>query len=373
MKFSINKSDILDVLSKIQGITGRKSNLAITENILIRTSGDGIQLIATDLESGFEGFYPAKVETEGIIVIPARKFYEIVREFPSEEIHVHEAENHWVEIGNKNVQYHIVGMNPEEFPETPQLEDVVFSEIDSILLKKMIEKTVIISGASDDKRPHINGVYFEVLDGDQKETVVRMVATDGSRLSLADYTNPEDFSNLKGSGMIIPKKGLAELSKFLDPEGVVQIGFKNNKFIVKKSNQTIIIRLLEGDFPKYHDIIVKGDGHIIAFKRQIFLMMLKRMSILSSEMYKGVIFKFEDNGLTVTTTNPDIGESKEEISIDFSGKKIEAMFNPKFFIDTLNVIDDDVVVLHIENEEKPCIIEGEKEKNYLSVIMPMKI
>ena len=84
-------------------------------------------------------------------------------------------------------------------------------------------------------------------------------------------------------------------------------------------------------------------------------------------------FKFEDNSLTVTTTNPDIGESKEDIAIDFSGTKIEAMFNPKFYIDTLNVIDDNVVVLNIENEEKPCIIEGKEEKNYLSVIMPMKI
>lgn len=373
MKFSLNKSDILDVLSKVQGITGRKSNLAITENILIKTSTDAIQIVVTDLESGFEGLYPAKVASEGTIVISARKFYEIVREFPSEEIHMHEVENHWIEIGNKNVQYHIVGMNPEDFPEIPHLDDVVFSDIDSISLKNMIEKTVIISGAADDKRPHINGVYFEVFGEDQKEKTVRMVATDGSRLSLADYKPPDPSYGLKESGMIIPKKGLAELGKFLDTDGTVQIGFQNNKFIVKKSNQTIIIRLLEGEFPKYHDIIVKGEGHTLDLDRQIFLKMLKRMSILSSETYKGVIFKFKDNRLTVTTTNPDIGESKEDIDIDFQGTKIEAAFNPKYFIDTLNVIDDDRVVLHIENNEKPCIIEGKDDKNYLSVIMPMRI
>jgi len=373
MKFKTNKSDIIDVLSKVQGITGRKSNLAITENVLISAGDLGISLKATDLESGFEGLYPASVESEGLIAINSRKFYEIVREFPSEEIQITEVENHWVEIGNNNVQYHIVGMNPDDFPEIPHLEEVTFSNINSDAFKKMIDKTVMITGASDDKRAHITGVYFESINKDNARNI-RMVSTDGSRLTLVDNIAEEGSDLLTdGQSTIIPKKGLSEVSKFLDMEGSVQIGFKDSKFIVKKDTEIIIIRLLEGDFPKYNDIILKENGHYIKMDKQIFLRMLKRMSILSSETYKGVIFRFEENNLMITTTNPDIGESKEDLKIEFSGSTIEVAFNPKYFIDTLNAIEEDSIILHITNAERPCMIEGETDKSFISVIMPMRI
>jgi DNA polymerase-3 subunit beta len=164
-----------------------------------------------------------------------------------------------------------------------------------------------------------------------------------------------------------------EVAKFLASEGTVKIGIKDNNFIVKREKETLIIRLLEGDFPQYGDIVVKTDGHDIPMDRQLFLMMLKRMSILSSDEYKGVIFHFSKDKLLINSTNPDIGESKEDMDITYQGDSIEVMYNPKFFIDTLSVMNEDNVVLNIMDEEKPCKIEGEKNKTYLSVIMPMRI
>ena len=139
MKITINKNDIINVLSNIQGITGRKSNLAITETVLIETTSLGIKLVATDLETGFIGLYPASVDDEGLITINARKFYEIVKDFPGNEIIINEVENYWIKINNKNINYQIVGMNPDDFPEVPILEDIDFFEIKSSILKKMIE------------------------------------------------------------------------------------------------------------------------------------------------------------------------------------------------------------------------------------------
>ena len=372
MKATFKKGDLLPVLSKVQGLTGRRTNLAITTNILIKTDKKGLSISATDLETGFEGFYPADVEKKGIIAINARKFYEIVKDFPSEDIFLNEVENHWIEIGNQKVEYHIVGLNPDDFPEIPRIKGVDFFEIDSMSLAKMIERAVIVSGASDDKRAHIIGVYAERIE-DKKNKKFRFVSTDGSRLSKVDTDFDKDADLPPGGGVMIPKKGLVEIGKFLDDEGSVKIGFKENNFIVQKDSETLIILLLEGDFPEYEDIIVKKGGHSVVFERQLFLMMLKRMSILSSEDYKGVIFNFEKNKLVITSTNPDIGESKEDMEIEYSGEPITVMFNPKFFIETLNVIDDDNVILNIVDEEKPCLIEGEKDKSYLSVIMPMRI
>jgi DNA polymerase-3 subunit beta len=372
MEFTINKNDIIDVLSKIQGLTSRKSSLAITESLLIKTNSSSITVAATDLETGFEGIYSANIESEGIIAINSRKFYEITRDFPSEEIRVYEAENRWIEIGNQKVQYHIVGMNPEDFPDIPHVEEVDYFEIDSMVFTKMIEKTVLVTVGSDDKRTHVNGVYFErIFNQDEKK--LRMVSTDGSRLSLVDCTYDKDTELPQGQAVLIPKKGLSEVSKFLKPTETILIGVKGNNFIIKKDKETMIIRLLEGSFPKYHDIIVKGEAHQIKFNRQLFLMMLKRMSILSSDDYKGVIFNFEKNKLMITTTNPDIGESKEDTDIDFDGKPMEIAFNPKYFIEMVNVIDDDHIILNIIDEEKPCQIEGADDKSFLGVIMPMRI
>jgi DNA polymerase-3 subunit beta len=239
-------------------------------------------------------------------------------------------------------------------------------------LAKMIERAVIVSGTTDDKRAHIIGVYAERIE-EKKNKLFRFVSTDGSRLSKVDTVLNKDANLPPGESAMIPKKGLVEVGKFLDDEGTVKIGFKENNFIVQKDSETLIILLLEGDFPEYSDIIVKKGGTSITFDRQLFLMMLKRMSILSSEDYKGVIFNFEKNQLVITSTNPDIGESKEDMDIKYSGDPISVMFNPKFFIETLNVIDDDNLIVNIVDEEKPCLIEGEKDKTYLSVIMPMRI
>ncbi len=372
MEFTINKNDIIDILSKIQGLTGRKSSLAITESLLIKTNSSSITVTATDLETGFEGIYAANIDSKGTIAINSRKFYEIVRDFPSDEIRVCEAENHWIEIGNQNVQYHIVGMNPEDFPDIPHIEEVDYFEINSIAFIKMIEKTIIITVGSDDKRTHVNGIYFErIFNQDEKK--IRMVSTDGSRLALVDYTYDKNIELPEGQAVLIPKKGLGEASKFLKPTETILIGVKGNNFIIKKDKETMIIRLLEGSFPKYHDIIVKEKAHQIKFDRQLFLMMLKRMSILSSDDYKGVILNFKKNKLMITTTNPDIGESKEDTDIDFDGKPMEISFNPRYFIEMVNVIDESHIILRIIDEEKPCQIEGVDDKSFLGVIMPMRI
>lgn len=376
MKFTVQKKDILDVLSKIQGIAGRKSNLAITTNVLIKAGDKTLTLTVTDLETGFEGTYSAQVDSTGTIAINARKLFEIIREYPDEAIPINEVENHWVEIGTGNVMFNIVGMNPEEFPASPQLENITVFDIDATALKQMIEKTVIISGAPDDKRAHITGVFFHCIK-EKDNHVVRMVSTDGSRLTTTDYEYGKEIEFSKNDGILIPKKGLVELAKFLDGDSQVQWGVEGNQFIVKKEAVTIIIRLLEGEFPQYLDIInqVRDDSQLQAINmdRQMFIMMLKRMSILSSENYKGVIFKFDKDRLTVNSTNPDIGESKEDIAIGYEGKPLEIAFNPRYFIDTLNVINEEKIILYIKDEEKPCLIESETDKSFLSVIMPMRI
>jgi DNA polymerase-3 subunit beta len=372
MKFTIKKKNILDTLSKVQGLTGRKSNLAITSNLLIKTADSGISISATDLETGFEGNFPAIVESEGVIAIHARKLFEIIRDFPSEDIQINEIERQWIEIGNQNVEYHIVGMNSEDFPELPHIEDIDFFEIDSSAFKQMIDKTVIIGAPREEKRAHIIGINFERIDKEDQQ-IIRMVSTDARRLSKVDYVCDETRNPPSVGNVIIPKNGLNEVNKFIVSDGVIQLGIKNNYFIVKKENEMITVALLEGEFPDYRDIIVTEEEDSIELDKHYFTMMLKRMSILSSEDYKSVIFNFGNGKLVVTATNPEIGESREDMEIEYSRDPIEVAFNPKYFIETLNAIADEKILLYIKDGQNPCLIEGITDKSFLSVIMPMKI
>ena len=374
MKLKIQKQDIVEVLSKVQAIAGRKTNITITTAVLIKTNKNGINIISTDLETGFEGFYPAIIEKEGAVAINARKLFEIVRDFPSAELHINELENNWIEILDKgNVEYKMVGMNPDDFPDIPNVEDMIYFELDSAAFKKMIEQTVFISGNSEEKRAHINGIYFEKQDKAGEKKLIRLVSTDGSRLTKADYECESNLILPSESGIIISKKGLNDVGKFLDQEGKIKIGYNKSNFVLKKKNETIIMRLLEGNFPEYKDIINRKEVFSVKVERLLFLMLLKRMSILTSESYKGVIFSFKKGKLTVSSTNPDLGESKEEMNVDFDRDDFEIAFNVRYFIETLNVIDDEKVSIRLIDNESPCLIEGDRNKNFLSVIMPMRI
>jgi len=367
MKLTVNKNDIIDVLSKIQGIAGHKTSLAITETVLIKAT-TGLSLTVTDLETGFEGNYPAQVESQGEAAINARKLYEIVKDFPVDDIIIEETENQWFKIGNETVQYNIVGMLSSDFPEVPVIEELEFFKIDSRAFKSMIDKSLVI-GALNDNRAHVRGVLFETINN-----IARIISTDGGRLSTAESEIETEMPpNLTTDvRVLIPKKALNEVSKFLK-DGFVHVGVKHNEFIVKKDAETFIIRLLEGEYPDYKSIVAKTDEHVVTADKKLFLGMLKRMAILSSDSYKGAVFNFSDGKLIVTTTNPDIGESKEEIAIDFKGEPLAVSFNTRYFIETLGAIGEDRILINIVNAESPCIIEGENDKSFLSVIMPMRL
>jgi DNA polymerase-3 subunit beta len=372
MQITVNRDDIIQVLANVQGLTNRKSNLAITSNVLIRTDNEGVRITATDLETGFEGSYPAVVDREGAVTINARKLFEIVRDFPDQEIKLEEIKNGAVEIGGGKVTYHILSLNPDEFPDSPNIDDVRYFDMDGGHFKKMIDKTVGITGESDDNRAHIIGNCLEkVQEGEQN--IVRMVATDGGRLSKMDCVFGESIDLPLDNPVLIPKKGLIEVSKFIKRDGIVQLGVKDNKFVVKQERETFIVRLLEGVFPDYSKVVWRDLQSDILVPKNPFFMMIKRMSILSTDTYRAVKFRFEEDCLHIDSTNPEIGDSKEHMEIEFKRKPLEMAFNPRYFIDALNVIDEENVILNISNESRPCLIEAENDKSYLGAIMPMQV
>jgi len=372
MKTIFTKSELLDVLSKVQGLTNRKTSLAITENVLIQTTEGGVTITATDLETGFEGIYPATVATEGIVAINSRKLYDIVKMFPADQINIEELENRWVAITSEAVEYHLVTMTPDDFPDIPRADEIDFFEMETAALKDMIEKSVAISVAGDEKRAHMIGVNFETVS-EADNDYIRMVSTDIKRLTKVDYVCDSKTKPAANENVIIPKKGLNEVNRFLAQDGTVEVGVQSNHFFVRKDNETLVINLLDGEFPPYRDLLNIQTAYDVLFPREPLLMMLKRMSIVTSEEYKAVIFNYENNALQVRAVNPNVGESKEKIAIDYDREPLEVAFNPRYFIDALNFIESENVLLNIVDGEHPCIVRGENTSSYFNIIMPMKI
>ncbi len=372
MKFSFNKKEILDVLSKIQGLTGRKTNLTITSDILIKAMGGGVTITANDLETVFSGTYEAQVEKEGVLSINSKKFFEIIREYPENNIFVNEIENRWVEIGEGDSIYHIVSSDYENFPETPIIENINFIEISSKDLKKMVEVSSIVNYSGEEKRIYVLGSLVEKITKENEEKL-RIVSTDSRRLHCYDAPFKGDLV-LPGESVIIPKKGLSELNKFIDSsKEIIKVGIKDNHFIFKNDNESIMIKLLEGEYPDYKPVINYEDMIPIEMDKTMFSTLMKRVSILTSDDYKSVILNFKENELVVTITNPEIGESKERIMISFSDEEIKSAFNPKYFMDALSIFEDSMVVINVKDSKSPCIIKGLDDDKLVCVIMAMHI
>ncbi len=372
MKFSFDKKKILEVLSKIQGLTGRKTNLTITSDILIKAMGSNITITANDLETVFLGSYEAQVESEGILSINSKKFFEIIREYPDTEILVNEVENRWIEIGRDDSVYHIVSSDYENFPETPLIENVDFIEISSKDLKKMVEISSIINFSGEEKRIYVLGALIEKISGDNGNKL-RIVSTDSRRLHCYE-TEYKGELNLPKESVIIPKKGLSELAKFIDSESSnIKVGIKDNNFIFQKENESIMIKLLEGEYPDYKPVINYEDMIPVEMERTMFSTMMKRVSILTSDDYKSVILNFKENELVVTISNPEIGESKERLMIGYNNEEIKSAFNPRYFMDALSIFDSSIVKIHVKDSKSPCIIKGLDDDKLVCVIMAMHI
>ena len=373
MEFKIKKEIILDALTKVQGITGKKTNILITSNVLLSAKESMISIRATDLEMAFKALYEAQVIREGSTAVPSRKVYEIVRAFPSDMVAIKEIENKWIQIADKKIEYNIVGMDPADFPGLPDISDIDLFELGVNVFKNMINKT-IYSVIGDEGRAQLAGICFEsITTGDLKK--IRMVSTDGHRLSKIDHVVEDDKSTFEGlkDSAILPKNGIMEVLRILEGGKSVQIGFKNDNFVVKKDDEVLIIRLIEGEFPDYEMVIPKTGPNEMNVKKEDFLMMLRRMAILSSDKYSGVRFKINKEQLEATTTNPEIGEGREIVSVSYRGKPVEMAFNPRYFIEAMTSMDSEDIIVRFKDEVNPCTIEGKDDPGFLSVIMPMRV
>lgn len=374
LAINISREDFLAGLSPIQNVTGKKGTIAILSNVLIQSSTDALILTATDLEVGIRNTVPAEIISPGAITLPARKLFEIIRESNVETINLEELENNWVKIKANKTNYNLAGMPAEEFPTFPEYSEENIVAVESKIIKELIDKTIFSVAQEGENQFNLTGVLVE-KKGNEDENFIRMISSDGHRLTLMETGIEGDVKNITiEKNTIIPRKGVLEIRKFCEANEKIKIGFEKKQAVVKTDNSLLIIRLMNGDFPDYNNIInVIDKENYFRIDKLSFLNSMKRMNLFTEDRFNAVKFDIHKKVLILSSQNMDIGNAKDEIDIEFTGDSFTLGFNGKYFVDTLQAMNSDEIIVYINSEESPCLLKAEDDPGFLSVIMPMKI
>jgi len=371
MELTVRKDDLVKGLSRSQPVVEKKTSMPILSNVLLEAEGEKINIRATDLETSFEGYYAARVSTPGRITVPARKLYEIVKELPAEEVYLKEKENFYLHILGGRAKYDLVGLPADDFPSSPEVENIPELIISGEVLEEMIDKT-IFSISQEDTRFNLAGLYVQKRRLDEGSRL-RLVSTDGHRLSLIDreMEGLNEFS--LPQGVIIPRKGVGEMRKLAEEGGEVSLGLNQNYAVVKKDEAKLILRMQEGTFPDYDVVIPKKTKFKAVVNRQNFGDVLRRVAILATDRFQGVRLAFKNGLLELVSQNPELGEARESLEMDYDGQDFEVGFNARYFLDLCGALRSEVISLAFVDEQNPCVVTGEGDPGYLSVIMPMRL
>lgn len=373
--FEIDREVLLKALQRVQSVVDRKNTIPILSHLLIEIGNNDLTISATDLEVGIRLQIPAKIIKSGRVAVPAKSLYEIVRELPSESsIRIQIFENFWVELFAGKSLFKLVGQDSDEFPQLPQVDESKSFKLGSSKFAEMIDHT-IFAVSNDQTRYDLSGVFLEQLKS-QGSVYLRMVATDGHRLSMMD----QEVEGLKDihleQGVILPRKGLSELRRLLGEEDSFHCCLMDNNAIFWNSTKQVqlFMRLLDGEFPDYTPVIPKNNDKRVIVRRDQLLNSLKRISVLSQEHSRSVKFQFHKDKLQLFSSNPKLGEAKEDVDIEYSGEVLEIGFNAGYFIDILNALNDqDNIVMEMTDILSPSLVKGSKMDGSLNIVMPMQL
>lgn len=370
MELKIKKGDFLNLLKWCQGIAERRGTMPILSNLLLETSPGGLKVSATDLEVVLVAEGTAEVKSGGRAVVHARNLYEIVREAPEEGIRVSKKGDHGLEISSGKSHFRLLGMNPDEFPSLPVVSPKNEVSLESEEIEEMIGKT-FYAASSDETRYTLNGLYLANVSRGDKQ-YLRLVATDGHRLSYSERETGRKWNLPKG--IIVPRKGIAEVKNLLaGGEGPLSVLVDEKAILFRRGKVSLTIRLIEGEFPAYEQVIPKKAEKVASVARDLLVGALRRASIMTSEAGRGVRFAFSPGRLEISSSNPDLGDATEEVAIDYKGGNFQVGFNPRYFLDLLAVLKDEKVVMELKDEVSPCLIRSEFDRGFLALVMPMRI
>ena len=372
--FNIAREDLLRAISAQQNITNKKGTIAILSNVLVKVENNQIIFTGTDLEIGLQQVVPAEVFETGILTLPAKKLFEVARESGSAILSFKEEEKNWVKITAGSSIYKLAGMISEEFPEFPEYDTDNMVEIEGSVIAELIDKTIFSIARNDENMYSLSAALLQKIE-ENGTNILRMVSSDGHRLSIMNK-ELESTIDLKLNPLtLIPRRGIHEIRKFTDEVDSFKLGIEKKQAVLKSEDSLLIIRLVtEGDFPDFENILnVISRDNVIRINRIHFLESLKRINLFTEDMFHTIKLEIKTNQLILTSQNVDFGSARDEIEVQYSGETFSMGFNCRYFIEALQVMEDDIIQAAITSDQSPCLITSEEDEGFLSIIMPMKL
>ena len=369
MKLVCEKDNILKALNSVTKAVATKTTMPILEGILIQTNDNEVKFTTYDLEIGIEYIINCEVKEQGATVVNVIMFSEIIRRLPDSEIKITLDEKNLLVIECEGSLYKLATMNPDEFPELPQINIENSIEIEQNSLKDMIRKT-IFAVSTEENRPIFTGCLFEI-----KNNKLNVVAVDGFRLAWKSKFLQNKINDFTA---VIPGRTLNEINKIMtDSYDNIKIGIAKNQALFEMENCKIVTRLLDGEFLNYSSVIPENWETRIRVDKSTIQNCFERISLISSssiekEKKYPVKVNVDIGKVTISCTN-QTGDAKEEMYVTTEGKNLEAGFNPKYFLDALKVIDDEEVYVHFGSSISPCIIRPVDEGDYVYMILPIRL
>ena len=365
MELLFEKENLLKAIQVLQGVAAGRNTLPILSNALIRAANGKIEIASTDLEVGIRMIVPGTISDEGSITLSARKLAEIARELPPAEIKLTTTANDRIEIVCAQGTYKMIGLPDDEFPKLPTIQDDFFT-LEGEVLRSMIYKTEF-AASTEETRYFLNGIYFHLTP-----EITQMVATDGRRLAMAS-SDPLTPTPQEPMGVIVPLKAVREIAKTFAESQEIRLCLRENQIIFADDVATLTSRLVEGEYPKYDQIIPKNNDGQVVLDVELFISALRRVALFANPKNYSIRLDIHENAVNISAKTPEFGEAYETIELKSSNGEIEIAFDARFLMDVLRHIQTEEVAMEFKDSMSAVVLKPVGEDNHLGLIMPMRL
>lgn len=368
MRFSCEQSTLSKALGIVSKAVSVRTTIPVLKSILLEAGEDGqLKMSASDLDLSIEKTIDVRVDEAGSIAVNAKLFMDIIRKMPAGNVDVFVNDSGNVTIKSLNSEFNIIGTPASDFPNIGELEGPQDTlSFDKDIFTEMIRKTGFCASV-DETKGIIVGILMEL-----EENVFNMVALDGFRMAIAR----EQMKNAQDKKIVINARILNEIYKIILESGTeedIKLILGEKKAVMLLERTKIVMRLLEGAFIKYRDILPKENRLFIRANRKDLMDAVERASLLSKAGRNNLIVCSINNNLMEITSNSEEGNVKEEIIIESSGGSLDIGFNSKYILDALKVIDDEDIKMEFNTGITPCLVRPVEGDRYEYLILPVRI
>ena len=365
MKIVCKKYNLLKGLNIVSKAVPAKTTMSILQCILVDCTKGNIRLIANDTEMGIETIVEGDILEKGVVALDAKMFLDITRKLPDSDITIETDQSYKTSIKCNKSNFNILGKSGDEFSYLPEVDRNDYITISQLTLKNLVRQTSF-SVSSNDVNKIMTGIYFEI-----KEDKLRVISLDGHRISIRNIILKEETDDKK---VIIPSKTLDEIAKIITGESEDEVNiYFTDKYVTFEFDDTIVLsRIIEGEYFDVDRMLINDFSTKISIDKKEFVECIERSTLLVNEGdKKPVIFAIKGNTIELRIKST-MGSMNESIDIDIEGDDLTIGFNPRFMLDALKVIDDDVIDIYLNGSRSPGIIK-DIDVNYIYLILPINI